>query len=33
VTFRIVKSTGSWIGLGVCHKNIVVDKNYDFYFE
>lgn len=33
VTFRIVKSTGSWIGLGLCHQNIVTSKKYDFAFE
>jgi hypothetical protein len=32
VTFRIVKSTGTWIGLGLCHKNIVIAKNYYFNF-
>ncbi len=33
VTFRIVKSTGSWIGLGVCHKKVVMGENYNFSFE
>jgi hypothetical protein len=33
VTFRIVKSTESWIGVGVCHKDILMAKNYDFYYE
>jgi hypothetical protein len=32
VTFRVVKSSG-WIGLGVCHKNIVVTEKFDFSFE
>lgn len=33
VTFRVVRSTGGWIGLGLCHKNIVNTKNYDFSFD
>ena len=33
ITFRIVKSPSSWIGLGLCHKNVVKSKNYDFLFE
>lgn len=33
VTFRIVRSTGGWIGIGLCHKNIIKSMNYDFFFE
>ena len=33
ITFRITRSTGSWIGLGLCHKNIVVANGYDFIFD
>lgn len=32
VTFRVVKSTGGWIGVGLCHKNIVTSNNYGFTF-
>jgi hypothetical protein len=33
VTFRIVRSTSGWIGIGLCHKKIVNSMNYDFAFD
>jgi hypothetical protein len=32
-TFKILRSTGDWIGLGVCHKKIVQANNYTLDFD
>jgi hypothetical protein len=31
--FRIKESSSNWIAVGMCHKNVVVSKNYGFNFS
>jgi len=31
--FRIKESSSNWIAVGMCHKNVVVTKNYGFNFS
>ena len=31
--FRIKECNSNWIAIGICHKNIVVSKNYTFNFS
>ena len=33
IAFQIKQCTSNWVAVGMCHKNIVVDKNYGFNFS
>ncbi len=33
LAFKIKQCTSNWVAVGMCHKNIVVGKNYGFNFS
>lgn len=33
MAFKIKQCTSNWVAVGMCHKNIVVGKNYGFNFS
>ncbi len=33
MAFKIKQCTSNWVAVGMCHKNIVVSKNYGFNFS
>ncbi len=33
IAFKIKESSSNWVAVGMCHKNIVVSKNYGFNFS